>query len=64
MDGPGCLAGAILGAKRCELAWTAVDAGGLESLVFRRVWTAMDLHGHSLEIYGSEGWGFEFSRAC
>jgi hypothetical protein len=25
---------------------------------------AVDVCGHRLEIYGSEGWGFEFSRAC
>jgi hypothetical protein len=34
-----------------------VDAGGLESPSFRRVWTLVDSRGHGLEIYGSEGWG-------
>jgi hypothetical protein len=28
-----------------------------------RVWTVADTHGPGLEIYGSEGWGFESSRA-
>ena len=53
-----------LGAIRCELLWTAVDAGGIERLWFLAVWTAMDTCGYGLEIYGSEGWGFEPLRAC
>jgi hypothetical protein len=56
--------GATLGAIRRGLVWTAADARGTESLSFRAVWTAVDTHRHRLEIYGSEGWGFEFSRAC
>jgi hypothetical protein len=56
--------GAKLGAIRCGLVWTAVDVCGIESLSFRHVWTAVDTHGHGLEIYGSEGWGFESLRAC
>jgi hypothetical protein len=56
--------GAKLGAILCGPAWTAVDACGIESSCFRRVWTVVDVCGHGLEIYGSEGWGFEFSRAC
>jgi len=51
--------GAKLGAIRCGRRWTCVDACGNESLCFRPVWTAVDTHGHRLEIYGSEGWGFE-----
>jgi len=49
-----------------EPSWEpfAVDAGGIEGLLFRPVWTAMDAHGRCLEIYGSEGWGFESLRAC
>ncbi len=73
--------GAKLEAIRGGLVWTAVDAGGIESLSFRDVWTAVDACGiesppfravwtavdgcgHRLEIYGSEGWGFESLRAC
>ena len=56
--------GAKLGAILCGLLWTCVDSCGLEGLSFRAVWTAVDCCGHGLEIYGSEGWGFEFSRAC
>jgi hypothetical protein len=40
-----------------------VDTRGHESLPFRAVWTAVDGCGHRLEIYGSEGWGFESLRA-
>ena len=39
-----------------------MDAHGIESLSFRAVRTAVDVCGHGLEIYGSEGWGFESSR--
>ena len=56
--------GAKLGANRCGSVWTAVDARGIESPPFSPVWTAVDTHGRRLEIYGSEGWGFDFSRAC
>jgi hypothetical protein len=55
------LAGSQVGS---QTLWTAVDAHGHESLPFRRLWTAVDSCGHRLEIYGSEGWGFDFSRAC
>ncbi len=41
-----------------------MDAGGIETLSFRAVWTVVDAYGHGLEIYGSEGWGFESLRAC
>ena len=41
-----------------------MDTGGLEGPPFQRVWTLMDPHGRRLEIYGSEGWGFESLRAC
>lgn len=34
-----------------------MDAGGIEILWFRAVWTAVDSRGRRLEIYGSEGWG-------
>ena len=40
--------GAKLGAILCGLVWTAVDAGGIESLVFRAVWTAVDVCGHGV----------------
>ncbi len=56
--------GAKLGAIRCGLLWTGVDSCGIESLSFRAVWTSVDGCGHRLEIYGSEGWGFESLRAC
>jgi hypothetical protein len=62
--------GAKLGAIPYGPVWTAADAGGIESLSFRAVWTPVDARGHGLEIYGSEGWGLsqgdrvEFSRAC
>ncbi len=41
-----------------------VDASGHRTLSFRAVWTAVDGCGRRLEIYGSEGWGFECLRAC
>ena len=44
-----------------EFLMAAVRLGGL---LFRAVWTAVDGCGHSLEIYGSGGWGFESLRAC
>jgi hypothetical protein len=56
--------GAKLGAIRCGRVWTGVDAGARGSLSFRRVWTPVDTRGRGLEIYGSEGWGFESLRAC
>jgi hypothetical protein len=56
--------GAKLGANRCGSVWTAVDTYGHGSLSFRGVWTAVGCHGRSLEIYGSEDWGFESLRAC
>ncbi len=40
--------GAKLGAILCGLVWTAVDAGGIESLSFRAVWTAVDGCGRRL----------------
>ncbi len=41
-----------------------VDGCGIESSSFRAVWTPVDVCGHGLEIYGSEGWGFESIREC
>jgi hypothetical protein len=35
-----------------------------ESRPYQPVWTPLDGRGHGLEIYGSEGWGFESLRAC
>jgi hypothetical protein len=45
----------------CGRLW---DTRGIGTLSFRAVWTAVDTHGRRLEIYGSEGWGFESLRAC
>jgi hypothetical protein len=56
--------GAKLGAILCGFLRTAMDVDGIESPLFRAVWTVVDAHGHGLEIYGSEGWGFESLRAC
>jgi len=56
--------GSQVGSHSPGHVWTALDAGGLECLSFRTVWIAGDGCGQRLEIYGSEGWGFEFSRAC
>jgi hypothetical protein len=58
------LSPAPVGAILCGLVWTAVDTGGIERLSFRAVWTAVDVCGHGLYIYGSGGWGFESLRAC
>ena len=60
----GCPLGAKLGAIRCGPAWAAVDSCGPECLPFRPLWTRVDGCGRGLEIYGSEGWGFESLRAC
>ncbi len=56
--------GAKLGAIRCGLLRTAMDHHGQRTVWFRTVWTAVDFYGRSASIYGSEGWGFEFLRAC
>ncbi|MCP3995671.1 MAG: hypothetical protein GY722_11475 [bacterium] len=40
--------GAKLGAIRCGLLWTAVDACGIESPSFRAVWTVVDACGRRL----------------
>ena len=56
--------GAKLGAIRCGLLRTAMDHYGQRTVWFRTVWTAVDFYGRSASIYGSEGWGFEFLRAC
>ena len=45
----------MLGAIRSGLLRSGVDAGGIESLSFRAVLTAVDTDGHALEIYGLEG---------
>jgi hypothetical protein len=45
----------------CGRLW---DVCRIECLSFRAVWTAVDTRGRRLEIYGSEGWGFESLRAC
>jgi hypothetical protein len=55
--------GAKLGAIPCGIVWTPVDVGGPESRSAKRGWTVLDVCGHRLEIYGSEGWGFKSSRA-
>jgi hypothetical protein len=41
-----------------------MDAGGLGSASLQALRTPVDTHGHGLDIYGSEGWGFESLRAC
>ena len=41
--------------------WTPVDS---KPLCTGHVWTAVDVCGLGLSIYGSEGWGFESLRAC
>jgi len=56
--------GAKLGAIRGGLLRTATDDYGQRTLLFRTVWTATDGYGRAASIYGSEGWGFEFLRAC
>ncbi|MEE8153880.1 MAG: hypothetical protein V3T53_02845, partial [Phycisphaerales bacterium] len=56
--------GAKLGAIRCGLLRTAMDACGRNPVVVRTPWTAADGYGRVASIYGSEGWGFEFLRAC
>jgi hypothetical protein len=54
----------MLGAIRGGLLRTPVDGYGHRTVPFRAVWTAVDAHRRRLEIYGSEGWGFESLRAC
>ncbi len=56
--------GAKLGAIRCGRLRTAMDGYGQQTVSFRTVWTAADGYGRGASIYGSEGWGFEFLRAC
>ena len=56
--------GAKLGAIRCGLLRTAMDGYGQRTVWFRTLWTATDGYGRVASIYGSEGWGFEFLRAC
>ncbi len=56
--------GAKLGAIRCGLLRTAMDGYGQRTGWFRTLWTAADFYGRPASIYGSEGWGFEFLRAC
>jgi hypothetical protein len=56
--------GAKLGAILCGLAWTVVDTDGIGTVQDQDVGTFLDAGGHRLEIYGSEGWGFESLRAC
>jgi len=58
------MVGAKLGAIRDGLLRMAMDACGQNPVVFRTPWTAADGYGRSASIYGSEGWGFEFLRAC
>ncbi len=41
-----------------------MDAGGRGSPVRQRSWTAVDVGGRVVGIYGSDGWGFESLRAC
>jgi len=56
--------GAKLGAILYGFPWTATDARGTRNRSDQAKWTSVDNPGHLVEIYGSEGWGFEFSRAC
>ena len=56
--------GAKLGAIRCGLLRTAMDGYGQRTVWLRTLWTATDSYGRPASIYGSEGWGFEFLRAC
>jgi hypothetical protein len=59
-----CL-GANLGANRCGLVRTGMEARGHGSSPFQAVWTTVDAYGHRLEIHGwSGGEGFEFLRVC
>lgn len=46
--------GAKLGAIRRGQVLTAVDAGEIESLSFRAVWTSVDTRGRRLENYVSD----------
>ncbi len=55
--------GAKLGAILCGPHQTGVDGNGIETTLFQALWTPMDTYGRRLEIYGSEGWGFESCRA-
>jgi len=41
-----------------------MDGCGHRTGWFLTVWTAADFCGRFASIYGSEGWGFEFLRAC
>ena len=41
-----------------------MDGCGQNPVVIRTPWTAADGYGRGASIYGSEGWGFEFLRAC
>jgi hypothetical protein len=52
--------GAIVGGY----ARTATDARGLGGLWFQALRTVLDFRGPGLEIYGSEGWGFESLRGA
>ncbi len=63
-DSPSVLLGAKLGAKRGGRLRTATDGYGQRTVWFRTLWTATDGYGRVASIYGSEGWGFEFLRAC
>jgi hypothetical protein len=55
--------GAKLGAIRGGLPRFCMDGGGHGGFPFLRVWTAADIPGRRLEIYGSGGWVFESPRA-
>jgi hypothetical protein len=55
-------AGAKLGAILCGFPRSPVDTRGLRSPSFRALRTPTDAHGPRLEIFGSEGWGFESLR--
>jgi hypothetical protein len=46
----------------CGRLWTRVDLEAFDSGLCGRQWTAVDGSGQPLEIYGSEGRGFEFLR--
>jgi hypothetical protein len=56
--------GAKLGTIRCGSVWTAVDGRRPGGFAHRAEWLPVDTDGHGLDIYGSEGWGFESLRVC
>jgi hypothetical protein len=53
-----------LGAICGGLLRLSMDGDGIASLQYKAEGTAVDARGRRLDIYGSEGWGFESLRAC